>query len=200
MNLDHVAVAGETLDEATAYVEEALGVSLQAGGRHERFGTYNRLLGLEDGLYLEAIAIDPQAEDPGQPRWFDLDRFSGSPRLTNWICRVDDLDAMLDRLAVNAGDPIDLARGDLRWKMAVPSDGVLPFDNLFPALIEWKGNLHPAQMLQPGGCRLRRLEISHPQAVELAGIVGQLDCVEFVEGAPALRAEFDTPHGVRVLE
>ena len=81
MELDHIAVAGACLEAAAAHVEEALGVALQSGGEHQRFGTHNRLLGLADGLYLEAIAIDPCAPDPDRPRWFDgCHRTHGSER------------------------------------------------------------------------------------------------------------------------
>lgn len=200
MLLDHLAVAGETLEDASAHIEQALGVALQPGGKHETFGTYNKLLGLRDGLYLEAIAIDPQAQTPGRTRWFDLDRFQGSPRLTNWICRVEDIEASLAVFPDGVGQPIDLTRGALRWRMAVPPTGRLPFDNLFPALIEWQGDLHPADMLQNSGCRLRRLVVYHPDALTLARHLGALDLVVFDTGPAALRAEFETPHGIRVLE
>ncbi len=198
MKLDHIAVAGETLEEAAAHVEQALGVALQAGGKHAKFGTYNRLLGLEDGLYLEAIAVDPEAPDPEMPRWFDLDRFKGPARLTNWICRVSDINAVtLPREPVR---PVDLERGALRWRMAIPDSGRLPFDNLYPALIEWQGDLHPASMLQASGCRLRRLVIYHPEALELARVLGSIETVVFDTGPAAMRAEFETPGGMRVLE
>ncbi len=198
MKLDHLAVAAETLEAAAAHVEDALGVSLQDGGKHAKFGTYNRLLGLADGLYLEAIAIDPDAPVPDQPRWFDLDRFEGPPKLTNWICRVDDI----GQVTVPDGPvtPIDLERGALRWRMAVPKSGRLPFDNLFPAYIQWLGDLHPAAMLAASGCTLRQLHVSHPNVAELSGFTGKVDGVQFHTGAPGLRAEFETPHGPRVLE
>lgn len=198
MQLDHIAVSGETLEAAAAHVEQALGVSLQQGGKHAKFGTYNRLLGLEDGLYLEAIAIDPDAPTPEQPRWFDLDRFAGNARLTNWICRVSDIEAVT--MPDGPVAPIDLDRGALRWRMAVPRSGRLPFDNLYPALIQWQGDLHPARMLQASGCRLRRLVVYHPDALDLARILGAVERVEFDTGPAAMRAEFDTPHGPRVLE
>lgn len=200
MLLDHLAVAGETLEEASAHIEQALGVSLQAGGKHERFGTYNRLLGLKDGLYLEAIAIDPQAPNPERTRWFNLDQFNGAPRLSNWICKVPDIAASLELFPDGVGTPIDLTRGALRWQMAVPPNGRLPFDNLFPALIQWHGDLHPAQMLQDSSCRLDRLVVFHPDALDLAKLLGALDRVVFDTGPAALLAEFDTPHGKRVLE
>ncbi|NDV63644.1 VOC family protein, partial [Puniceicoccales bacterium CK1056] len=68
------AIAGETLAEAQKHVEQNLGVALQPGGTHDVFATHNALLGLEDGLYLEAIATNPDAAQPQRPRWFDLDR------------------------------------------------------------------------------------------------------------------------------
>ncbi|MCA2008952.1 VOC family protein [Rhodobacteraceae bacterium R_SAG3] len=199
MELDHFAIAANTLAEATAHVEEALGVPLQPGGEHAVFGTHNRLLGLADGLYLEAIAIDPEATPQRQPRWFDLDRFEGAARITNWICRSSDLDSTLAALPVDAGAPVSLTRGDLSWQMAVPKSGILPYDNIFPALIQWQGP-HPAPRLTQQGCSLRRLVVSHPEAQALAELLPLGDArVVFEPGPAALRAEIDTPHGLRHL-
>jgi hypothetical protein len=197
MEPDHLAVVGETLEAAVAAVEAALGVAMGPGGRHALFGTHNRLLGLAGGMYLEAIAIDPAAPPPGRARWFGLDRFAGPARLGAWICRVDDM----GRAPAAAGRPVELARGDLRWTMAVPDDGVLPFDGMFPALIRWHGALHPASMLAPSGCALRRLVVAHPQAAALrAALPGFADARVVIEaGAPGLMAEIDTPHGLRRL-
>ena len=91
MRLDHLAIAAETLEEGVAWAQERLGVSFMAGGKHERFGTHNQLLGLADGLYLEVIAVDPDAICEG-PRWFALDDFKGPPRLANWICEASNID------------------------------------------------------------------------------------------------------------
>ena len=135
--LDHLALAAETLEAGVAYAEAALGLPLAGGGAHALMGTHNRLLGLGD-LYFEVIAIDPAAPKPPHARWFDLDRFRGSPRLTNWICRAD-----LATAPPEAGRIFDVARGDLRWRMAVPETGALPFGGTYPALIQWLGDLHP---------------------------------------------------------
>jgi hypothetical protein len=201
--LDHLAVAAETLEAGRAHVEAALGVILQPGGQHAHFGTHNLLLGLEDGLYLEVIAVDPTAAVQAVPRWFDLDRFVGAPRLGTWICRCDDLEAALAQAPAGAGRPVDLARGDLRWRMAVAADGRMPFDGAFPALIQWQG-AHPAARLMRSGCRLRRLVVTHPDATVLRGaLAGMLSYPRVVieDGSEiALRAEIETPHGVRVLE
>jgi hypothetical protein len=199
MELDHLAVAGVTLEEARVHVEEALGVALQPGGQHAMFGTHNYLLGLADGLYLEAIAIDPSATPQRRPCWFDLDRFAGAPRISNWICRCTDLPAQLAGLPKGAGEPVSLTRGDLKWDMAVPADGILPYDNMFPALIEWH-SAHPAPSLQQQGCRLHQLVISHPEADALQEVMPMSDPrISFETGPMGFEAEFDTPHGRRHL-
>ncbi len=203
MRFDHIAVAAETLAEATAHAETSLGVALQPGGEHAVFHTHNTLLGLEDGLYLEAIAINPEAPRPERPRWFDLDRFAGPARLTNWICACDDLDATLAALPEGFGEPVALQRGDLRWRMAVPRSGILPFDNCAPALIEWDTDVHPATRLDHSGCRLTGLRITHPEAAALADVLAPHlvdDRLSFVPGpAAALEARFETPNGARKL-
>jgi hypothetical protein len=201
--LDHLAVAGETLDEATAHVEDTLGVSLSPGGVHVEMGTHNRLLSLGPGLYLEAIAINPDALHPARPRWFDLDRFAGAPRLTNWIARTDDLAGLLAMAPDGMGVPIGLNRGDFSWSMAVPGNGCLPFDGAAPALIEWDTALHPADRLSDAGCRLSMLEVAHPQMPRLLRefpALQTLSLVEFLTApSPSLRATIETPSGTRVL-
>lgn len=198
---DHLAVSAATLDDGAAAVEAALGVPVGPGGAHPFMGTHNRLLSLGEGEYLEVIAIDPAAPAPPHPRWFRLDRFSGAPLLSNWIVRVADLDAALDRAPAGTGRAVDLERGPYRWRMGVPADGCLPWDDAFPALIEWKGASHPAAALPDLGCRLVRLEIAHPDAAALRAALPLSDPrIALVAGTKALRATIATPHGPRVLE
>jgi hypothetical protein len=203
LRLDHLAVSASRLADGVAWVEAALGVPLAAGGVHALMSTHNRLLGLGD-IYLEVIAADPAAPKPPHPRWFDLDNFSGAPRITNWILACDDLDTALTGLPQGVGVPVDLARGDLRWRMAVPADGRLPFGNAHPALIQWQGAAHPAQRLPDVGVRLDRLEIVTPDAAALIAALGPYFSdprVAIVHGThKTMRAEFTTPHGKRVLE
>ncbi|MEX5727270.1 hypothetical protein Ga0609869_000623 [Rhodovulum iodosum] len=206
VRLDHLAVAAENLEAGVAAVEAALGVGLAPGGAHAAMGTHNRLLHLGPGLYLEVIAIDPAAPAPGRARWFDLDRFAGPPRLSNWIARCEEngLEAALAAAPAGTGRPMALSRGELNWRMAVPEDGRLPFDGAFPAFIEWQGVAHPAARLPDAGCRLVALDIHHPEAVALGeALRGVIDepMVALHEGPEkALRAVIDTPSGRRVLE
>jgi hypothetical protein len=199
--LDHIAVLGKTLAEAQSHVEQALGVPMGPGGEHARYGTHNRLIGLDPALYLEAIAIDPAAGLVEGARWFGLDQFQGAARLDKWICRVPDMDAALKALPM-AGQKVALARGDLRWTMAVPEDGMLPFDGMFPALIEWHTDNLPGQRLASCGLRFDRLTVSHPQADEMQALLGPLlqgDWVHFETGPVGLSAAFQGPEGARAL-
>jgi hypothetical protein len=173
---------------------------MAGGGQHAAMGTHNRLLSLGD-LYLEVIAIDPKAPAPGRPRWFDLDRFAGPPRLTNWIVATDQLEADLAKGPQGWGAPMALSRGDYRWQMAVPEAGRLPFDNLCPALIHWQGRLHPAPALPDHGLRLARLTVSHPQADALQTALAMDDPrLAFANGPAGLQAKIDTPRGPVVLQ
>ncbi|MBN2631897.1 MAG: VOC family protein [Rhodobacteraceae bacterium] len=197
LRLDHLAVSCTTVAEGADWVQAVLGLPLVAGGKHPHMGTHNRLLRLGD-LYLEVIAIDPGAPAPAGPRWFDLDHFDGPPRLTNWVAACDDLDAVLAMAPAGAGRAVDLARGDLRWRMAVPEDGRLPFDGAFPGLIQWQG-IHPAQRLPDSGARLLRLDLAHPDADALRAALTGLDDARVVvtAGPVGLRAQIDTPAGAR---
>jgi hypothetical protein len=200
---DHLAIAVEDLEAGAAAVGAVLGVPLEPGGVHPAMGTHNRLLSLGAGAYLEVIAIDPDAPAPGRARWFGLDRFSGPPVPRAWVVRCDDLAAALAVAPEGAGKPMALERGDLRWSMAIPKDGMLPFDGLFPALIAWQGTAHPADRLPDRGIRLVALELAHPEAGALRAVLGASlrdERIRVVEGAaPKLRAVFQTPTGERVL-
>lgn len=200
--LDHLAVSCLTLEDGVQAVEAALGVALAGGGQHAHMATHNRLLSLGPDLYLEVIAADPSQPRPAWPRWFDLDRFAGPPRLTNWICRCGDLDAELAFSPEGTGHPVALSRGDFRWRMAIPASGILPFDNAFPALIQWEGTAHPAPRLPDHGIRLAHLDITHPQADALsAALAPRLrdERITFTQGTAAMKATFATPWGERQI-
>ena len=199
---DHLAIAARSLDE-TGAVEEALGVPLEAGGKHAAMGTHNRLLSLGSGAYLEVIAVDPEAPSPGRPRWFALDGFDGPPAPRAWIARCGDLRAAMAAAPEGIGEAMDFQRDALRWQMAVPGDGLLPYGGVFPALIGWGDTPHPSGRLVDRGVRLRRIEVVHPEPGALARALARVivdDRVHVVEGrAPGLRFVLSTPRGDCVL-
>ncbi|SPF78433.1 VOC family protein [Pseudoprimorskyibacter insulae] len=198
LKLDHLVVADRFLDAAAAHVETELGVVMQPGGLHPRYGTHNRLMGLGGGHYLEAIGIDPAATPPADARWFGLDNPPSQPKLLTWVCRVDDLDAAIARLPM-AGQAVDLTRDHLRWRIAVPPNGQMPFDGVFPALIDWGTSVAPGSSLPSSGVKLREIRLEHPEINRLQGLLDsilEVPEVRFVAAeTPRVTACFATPQG-----
>ena len=183
MELDHLVVAARTLDEGAAWIEDRLGARPVAGGRHAAMGTHNRLLSLGPAAYLEVIAIDPEAPHPGRPRWFSLDtpamaqRLARGPALIHWVARTRDLAAA----APADTEILEMQRGDFRWRIAVPRDGLLREEGAQPTLIQWLG-ASPAALLPDAGVRLQQLFVRE------AGTSG-----------PPLRAALQTSRGAAWL-
>ena len=184
-------------------MEAVLGAKMSPGGKHPVMGTHNTLLALGPGIYLEVIAVAPDAPAPEHRRWFNLDTYDGPPRIMNWICRTDDIFEALDAAPPGTGVPMALTRGDMAWSMAVPEFGRLPFDDAMPALIEWENDVHPAGLLPDHELRLARLDVFHPEAEALLSAfpaLHNLDLVSVREGPEKrLIASISTPEGIRVL-
>ena len=201
--IDHLAVAATSLDGRA--LDDFLGVTLPAGGRHARMGTHNRLLRLGPSEYLELIAIDPDGVTPERPRWFELDdpamqkRLAAGPRLVHWVARVDTTE--LPVLPVDVGPWEPFQRGDLSWQLTVRSDGTLPGAGVVPSLICWSGSAHPAARLPDLGVRLEALELEHPRADD---VQRQLDALGLGQrcgagAVPRIIAHLRTPGGPRIL-
>lgn len=204
LTLDHLVVVARSLEEGAAYVEAVLAAPLSPGGKHPHMGTHNLLMSLGPGVYLEVIAIDPDAPAPNGARWFDMDSFDRAPRMTHWVCRTDNLDEAIEASPKGVGEALELSRGDLSWAMAVPRDGKLPFDAAMPALIEWGvDSPHPAARLPDHGLRMTRLDVFHPDADGLLSAFPALPALRDVtiRSGPEKRliATISTPEGTRIL-
>lgn len=203
-------LATHDLEAGAAWLEEHLGVTLSPGGAHASMGTHNRLLRLGPSLYLELIAVDPQAAAPGHPRWFALDtrelqaRIAGRPRLIHWVARCADIAAESASSAQPPGAITPMRRGDFEWLITVPADGHLPGEGLLPTLIEWRVPQHPAAALPEAGCRLMKLEGFHPNPPPIRASLAALGLDRTLAvhaGADVeLLAYLDTPRGLRELD
>lgn len=169
---DHLAITAPTLAAGAAHLARAARIALPTGGRHAAMATWNRVGRLGPDEYLEVIAPDPAAPAPDRARWFGLDA-PGRPRLAAWIVRVPDLDAAIAGVPWEAGVPVALTRGALRWRFALRPDGALPLGGAAPLLIEWQSAPHPAAAMAATGLRLARLEVVLPGAGGLAGWVAR---------------------------
>ena len=203
-------LAARDLDAGAAWLEQHLGVALVSGGKHQRMGTHNRLLGLGDNFYLELIAVDPAAAPPGRPRWFGLDQADlpvDRPRLIHWVARSNDISRQAAASSEDLGDILPMERGDYRWRISVPADGHLPGEGLVPTLIQWDVPHHPASRLPDAGCCLMKLEGFHPQpgriraALDSLGLGSRLDVHSCPAEDPAqLVAYVRTPSGLKELD
>ena len=203
-HLDHLVVTAPTLAAGAAWVERCLGIAPGPGRQHPHMGTHNLLLSLGATLYLEVIAIDPQAPPPSRPRWFGLDHVSPTqpPRLSAWVANTTDIHA---HASPALGAVEQMTRDGLSWQMTVTPDGRLPLSGAAPLLIQRATTFHPAARLPDLGLRLRRLHIRHPDPARvdqvLAGI-GLVDrpLIAVTPGAVcALGVEIETPAGVMAL-
>lgn len=206
--MDHMAITAPSLEVGVEYVRQALGVSPQVGGEHARMGTHNAVLKLGEKLYLEVIAINPNAPRPNRPRWFQLDEPDPSQpiQLATWIARTDDIHATTTASPIPLGDVEPMSRGQMNWLITRPADGSLPLHGIVPSLIQWSAGAHPATALQESGCTLVLLEGFHPEA-EM--VISMLESIGF-EGdfrvstlppdqKPYLVAHIQTPTGIRQL-
>jgi hypothetical protein len=203
---DHLVVGCATLAQGIDHVARLTGATAVAGGRHALMGTHNAVMKLGPRLYLELLAVDPDASPPGRPRFFDLDKpamrdaLAASPQLIAWVARTDDLDDALVRATIAPGVATRMTRGDLAWRLTIPHDGVRPADGVLPALIEWPSGGHPADRLPDSGDTLDELAASHPAWAAIrdalaAWKLGDAIHVSYA-AAPRLAAMLRTPRGL----
>ena len=205
--LDHIVVGCADLASGERWLTDLLGVEAQGGGVHETMGTHNKLWSLGEA-YLELIAVNPDAPAPPRRRWYALDdhtvqgRLSQGPHLLTWVVRVDDLDTAMEAAPVDMGTALDVSRGDLSWRMAVPDDGALHDQGQIPYLIQWKG-AKPTDAMQAQGLSLASLTAFAPQAVmvervlDAVGAKGMID-VQGGRMRSELIAEIATPENGNV--
>ena len=205
LELDHLVLGAASLADGASALAARLGVEPDAGGRHEGFGTHNRLLSLGRQTYLELIAPDPGQPAPARPRPFGLDepaiaeRVAARPRLLAYVVRTDDIGAAREALGLPPGGATDMRRGALKWRISLPVAGQ-PAGT--PILIEWGDTPIPSSTLPDRGLRLRGLRIGVPAAT--AGLLGPLAADPRIRIEPAdelgLHASVDAPAGIIELD
>ncbi|MDX1520106.1 MAG: VOC family protein, partial [Anaerolineae bacterium] len=159
-------------------------------------------------VYLEVIAINPEAPAPSRPRWFSLDdpfiraRLNREPTLLTWVINTPDVAKLLRATPFPFGSPEPMHRGELRWLFTLLPDGHLPAAGFLPTIIEWQTQPHPSGRMADPGCRLTCLTIHHPQLEWLGNILTAIGAARLVtlqplppQAGPYFTAEFKTPGG-----
>lgn len=203
INFDHFAIATVDLDDTVKNLEKKLKYPFSNGGEHKIFGTHNRLFRLDD-VYLEVIAINPLATPLQQPRWFDLDNFSGEPRIVTWIANTTNILSLLPNIWDKPGEIQKLSRDNLEWDFTVPDKGKMPLEGAAPALINWGSTRHPTLSLSDNGCRLDRFVINTPFAEDLSSIIKKILFDERIRvkfsQQISFEAHIETPSGKVILK
>ena len=132
LGIDHIVIAGPNLDELSAAFV-ALGFSVVGGGRHP-IGSYNRLIGLQDGAYIELLSF---YEDSPQHYWWDAVHSKGGG-LIDFCLATDDIRAdyaVFEKEGVEMSPLVGLSRRrfdgyQLSWlnnEIYGPYQGLIPF-------------------------------------------------------------------------
>jgi hypothetical protein len=155
LRLDHVVYAVPDLDEAAVRLRERFGLDSTEGGRHERWGTANRIVPLGD-QYLELVAaVDaPMAAETAFGRGV-LERAAAGGGWFTIAAVADDLDAVATRLGLEVGSG-SRTRPDgqtVRWRMAGLDDPRR--ETWMPFFLIWDvgRDLHPGRARAGHGVR-----------------------------------------------
>lgn len=204
--LDHLVYAVPDLEASCDWFEEHTGIRPAIGGRHPDRGTWNAVVNLGKGAYLEIIAVDPENKNVSPPRWMGVDSIS-QPTITRWALKSDNLERDAARLAdtnpalgqIVAGNR-DLADGStLRWKMTLPA--AKPLVELLPFFLDWSdSSFHPTERMREG-YELMGLSFGHFEPRRIAADFARLGVKSDIEDQkfPQIRVRLKTPKGVIML-
>ena len=193
--IDHIVIGVTDLILGTRILETKLNANFSPGGEHQIMGTHNNLLKLQSDIYLEVIANNPKAAKISRPRWFSLDevrtkeKIQHSPRVLCWVLEVDNIENSVKKCGYNPGKILQISRGELTWKITVPSNGMLVENGVLPALIEWPSGQHPSNKLTNNKVSISMLSLFHPEANKIKNIISNLiqsDLICVLEGAPKI--------------
>ncbi|MGH2428867.1 MAG: VOC family protein [Candidatus Limnocylindria bacterium] len=196
--IDHLVIACADPDAAALELESSLGLVATGGGRHEGLGTFNRIVWLADGSYLELIGVDDREAAADQPVGAAaaraLDEHGGG--LATFALLDDELELTAGALQGAGSSVSDIRHGSRRradgevveWWVSVPGRPLAP--NGIPFLIqhaytgaEWGHDAMEARrtFAQPIGSPviLARLDIATADPPSLAALYWEQLGLEF---------------------
>jgi hypothetical protein len=204
--LDHAVYAVADLDLAAARFREEFGLDSTDGGRHERWGTANRIVPLGD-QYLELVAAvdEPMAAETAFGRGV-LERAARGGGWFTIAAVADELDAVASRLGLEVGSG-SRTRPDgqtVRWRMAGLDDPRR--EPWMPFFLTWdvRPDLHPGRARAGHGIRadgIGWVEVGGDAERLRTWLGGDELPIRFVEADPGIhRVGVLTAHGDLVIE
>ena len=210
--IDHIVIGAANLEKATKKVEGLLQTKFSTSGKHSLMATHNRLARLQNSVYVEIIAIDPNASFPKscfqEKRWFSLDSATTQRRLLKgpqplcWVVAVNNIEQVASNCGYEPGRVTEMSRDDFRWRLTVPNNGDLSAGGILPVLIEWPKGKNPAEAMPKSDLVLKQLLLSHPNPNSIERILSKLDIsgpIDVKLGEPGLQFSFEKPDGSNVL-
>lgn len=210
LKLDHLTITAPTLIEGIAHLRACLDLDIPFGQRHAYMGTHNHLLQLGNGVYLEVIAVDPEAISPGRPRWFGLDDskavladWADGRRFRGWVARTDSIDAVMSGRDNIFGRKVPLPQDDPKFDFSLPDDGSLPLGGAAPSLIDRRGKSRAMNTIADLGAKLVSWSLEHPAPAMISKLyrdIGVDEGPDIIEGdILRYRARIETSDGIREL-
>jgi hypothetical protein len=210
--IDHIVIGAADLEKATKRIEQFIKADFSSGGKHPLMATHNRLIKLQNSIYMEVISIDPSVTMPQssghKKRWFSLDsqstkrRLSLAPQPLCWVAAVDNVEQAVSHCGYNPGKIIEVTRDDLRWRLTVPENGKLSFDGVLPILIEWPNGINPAERMPESNVCLQHLTLFHSNPKKIKGILSKLNILGPINielGEPRIQFSFKTASGKSIV-
>ena len=192
LELDHVVYATADLDATADAWRRTYGLRSIDGGRHERWGTENRIVPL-GSTYLELLAVfDPALAGEDRFATSVAERAEAGGGWLTPVLRTDDLEKIAARLGLEIVEG-SRRRPDgelLRWRSAGVSDARR--ERSWPFFIAWDvpPELHPSATRAGHGTRatgISSVEVSGARAQLEAWIGEALPELTVVEGPPSIR-------------
>ncbi|HYN20786.1 MAG TPA: VOC family protein [Thermoanaerobaculia bacterium] len=185
--VDHLVLGVSDLNAGIEEFRSRTGVEPVFGGNHPNGGTRNALASLGDGIYIEIIAPNPDAEL--SPMFGSLKNLSTLTPIM-WAAAVDDAEAAKALLVSKGHAATPVMKGSrvkpdgsvLKWQtVAVPSSS-----SYLPFFIQWdKDSTHPSKS-SPAGCSLVSLSITDPNPEALEKLLAAFQLTPDVKtGSPA---------------
>jgi hypothetical protein len=193
--IDHVIYAVDDLDAAGAVLFDREGLASLQGGRHEGWGTANRIVPLGES-YLELIAV-VDVDEAEQSEFGRAVRraLTEEHPLVGWVVATDDIDGVAKRLELEVEEKSreTVDGSTLSWRLAglerAMKTGALPF------FVQW--DVPPER--HPGAAEVRHeadprgiawVEVSTDEPDEVRDWLGETDGLSLRtrDGDPALAA------------
>lgn len=202
--IDHIVYAVSNLDQAIKSFKKLTGITPIFGGYHTTEGTKNALVNLQDGMYLEFIAIDTTNVKITQDRWMGVDVLT-KDQVTRFAIKSNDLEKDSTILKTYNSEMGKKKKGSrhtatgklLQWELLMPL--AYPEVEIVPFVLDWStSEAHPHTMLPNMHCHLMNLQATHPNPEEITSFLKELDCDISIEKKDftSLQITLNTPSGI----